>query len=150
MLAVVAQGSGPQECHTYSVFLSTGAGHNNVKCAPDGTYKYHYKNSSCECEVYCDAEPTCTGFVDMHYGDTHLGQRHCRFKTVTEPTGTSDSKESDEKNFYVKPPEAPTPIAIHGDPMFKAPKGVPNLKFSIPEGERAELLKWRGNDGMQI
>ena len=77
---VAPQGSGPQECHTYSVFLSTGAGHNNVKCAPDGTYKYHYKNSSCECEVYCDAEPTCTGFVDMHYGDTHLGQRHCRFK----------------------------------------------------------------------
>jgi hypothetical protein len=29
--------------------------------------------------------------------------------------------------------------------MFRAPKGVPNLKFSIPQGKRAELLKWRGD-----
>ena len=142
---VAPQGSGPQECHTYSVFLSTGAGHNNVNCAPDGTFKYHYKNSSCECEVYCDTEPSCKGFVDMHLGDTHLEERHCRFKTVTEPTGTGESKESDEKNFYVKPPEASTPIAIHGDPMFKY-NGT-GTHFWIPAGKLSPLLTWKSATG---
>ena len=75
-------------------------------------------------------------------------QRHCRFKTVTEPTGTSDSKESDEKNFYVKPPEAPTPIAIHGDPMVKY-NGT-GTHFWIPAGKLSPLLTWKSATGRTL
>lgn len=145
------QASGPQACHTYSVFLSTGAGHHNVHCAPDGGFKYYYKESSCECETYCDKEPKCTGFVDMHYGDTDLSERHCRFKTVTEPTGTDESKEAEEKNFYIKPPPVPEPsepIAIHGDPMFKY-NGT-GTHFWIAAGKLSPLLKWKSATGHNL